>query len=244
MIRAFLVDDEELAIRRLSRLLKETSRVEIAGSSTDPIDAIAWLSSNTADVVFLDIQMPGMTGFEMLAMLDPQPTVIFTTAYDRFALEAFKVNSIDYLLKPVEQEHLDRALLKLERLQSPKQDLGALLKQLTARYPERIASKVGDRVQLVELPKVSHFYAEDKLTFAAAKGKNFAVDHTIGELEEKLDPTKFYRIHRSTILNLAWAQEMDAWFSGGVLVRLKDEKATELAVARDRVRGLKERLGI
>ena len=244
MIRAFLVDDEELAIRRLSRLLRESGKVEIAGTSTDPVDAIAFLSSHAVDVVFLDIQMPEMTGFEMLGKLQPQPVVIFTTAYDRFALEAFQVDSIDYLLKPVEQEHLDRALQKLERLRRPKQEFGELLKQLTARYPERIASKAGERVQFIELPKVSHFFAEDKLTFAAAKGRNFSVDYTIGELEGRLDPQRFYRIHRSTILNLAWVQEMDSWFSGGVLVRLKDEKATELAVARDRVRGLKDRLGI
>lgn len=243
MIDAFLVDDEELAVRRLAHMLKETGRVNIAGSATDPVDAIGWLSTHTVDVVFLDIQMPGMNGFEMLSALNPQPVVIFTTAFDRYALEAFKVNSIDYLLKPVEQEALERALLKLERL-GGKQDLGDLIKRLTARYPERISSRVGERVQFVDLPRVTHFYAEDKLTFAATKMKNFPVDHTIGELEEKLDPRKFYRIHRSTMLNLAWVLEMDTWFAGGVLVRLKDEKGTELSVARDRVRGLKERLGL
>jgi two-component system, LytTR family, response regulator len=244
MIRAFLVDDEPLAVRRLSRLLTETGRVEVAGSSNDPIDAIAWLSSNTVDAVFLDINMPGMNGFEMLRMLEPQPNIVFTTAYDHFALEAFRASSIDYLVKPVDQEQLERALTKLERLSGPREDTGDLLKRLEAvlsgqqpRYPERIASRVGDRILFLDLPRVTHFFAEDKLTFAVVKGKPHIVDHTIADLEQKLDPSKFCRIHRSTLLNMAWVAEMDS-----VLVRLRDEGRTELVVARDRVRGLRERL--
>src|SRR6478609_3300218 len=120
MIRAFVVDDEALAVKRLARMLEETGRVEVVGTSTDPVDALAALGGNAPDVLFLDIQMPGMTGFEMLSMLDPQPLVIFTTAYDQYALQAFEVNSIDYLLKPVEERHLARALDKIERWrQSP-----------------------------------------------------------------------------------------------------------------------------
>jgi two-component system, LytTR family, response regulator len=248
MIRAFLVDDEPLAVSRLSRLLTETGRVEVAGSSNDPIDAIAWLSSNTVDAVFLDINMPGMNGFEMLRMLEPQPNIVFTTAYDHFALEAFRASSIDYLVKPVDQEQLERALGKLERLSGPREDTGDLLKRLEAvlsgqthsqrpRYPERIASRVGDRILFLDLPRVTHFFAEDKLTFAVVKGKPHIVDHTIADLEQKLDPGKFCRIHRSTLLNLAWVAEMDS-----LVVRLRDEGRTELVVARDRVRGLRERL--
>jgi len=246
MIRAFLVDDEPLAVRRLSRLLSESGRVSVVGSSNDPIDAIAWLSSHTVDAVFLDINMPGMNGFEMLRMLDPQPNIVFTTAYDHFALDAFRASSIDYLVKPVDQEQLDRALTKLERLNGPKEDPADLLKRLEAalgapqlRYPERVASRIGDRILFLDLPRVTHFFAEDKLTFAAVKGRPHIVDHTISDLEQKLDPAKFYRIHRSTLLNLAWVQEMDS-----LLVRLKDETRTELVIARDRVRGLRERLGL
>ncbi|MDQ6677719.1 MAG: LytTR family DNA-binding domain-containing protein [Acidobacteriota bacterium] len=254
MIRAFLVDDEELAIRRLSRMLLETGRIEISGTSTDPVDAIAWLSSNQVDVVFLDIQMPGMNGFEMLSMLDPQPMVVFTTAYNQYALKAFQVHSVDYLVKPVEQEHLARTIKKLERLRVGEEqpDAAALMRRLTAAlnqtapaYPDRIATaRVGDRTQFLELARVTHFFAEDKLTYAATKAKNHLIDHTITELESRLDPKRFFRIHRSTLLNLTFVQEMDSWFGGGALVRLKDEKGTELPVARDRVRGLKERLGI
>jgi two-component system, LytTR family, response regulator len=254
MMRAFVVDDEPLAVKRLSRMLEESGRVTVAGTSTDPVDALAALSEHPPDVLFLDIQMPGMNGLEMVKLLDPQPLVVFTTAYNHYALEAFQVNSIDYLLKPVEERHLARALDKLERLRAPgatPPDLKALMAQLTgalqgvaAEYPERIASRLGERIQLLELAKVSHFFAREKLTYAATGSKDYVVDYTVAQLDQKLDPRQFCRIHRSTLLNLAWVREVDAWFAGRVLVRLKDAKATELAVARERVQDLKKRLGI
>ena len=257
MIRAFVVDDEPLAVRRLKRMLDETGRVEMAGSSSDPVDALAALAETKVDVLFLDIQMPGMTGFEMLGMMDPQPLVVFTTAFDQYALKAFEVNSIDYLLKPIEERHLARALDKIERLHAsaaPAPDWKALVAQLAgalkqpgaalaAEYPERIASRLGDRIHILDLAKVTHFFAQEKLTFAAMEGKNHVVDHTISDLEQKLDPHHFFRIHRSTLLNLAWVKELDAWFGGRFLVRLKDAKSTELQVARERVQELKKRLG-
>jgi two-component system, LytTR family, response regulator len=257
MIRAFVVDDEPLAVRRLKRMLDETGRVEVAGSSSDPVDALAALSETPVDLLFLDIQMPGMTGFEMLGMMDPQPLVVFTTAFDRYALQAFEVNSIDYLLKPIEERHLLRALDKVERLRgsaAASPDWKALLSQLAgalrqpgaglaAEYPERIASRLGDRIHILDLAKVTHFFAQEKLTYAATEGKNHVVDHTVSDLEQKLDPHHFFRIHRSTLLNLAWVRELDAWFGGRVLVRLKDTKGTELQVARERVQELKKRLG-
>ena len=247
MIRAFVVDDEPLAVKRLSRMLRETGRVEVVGGSSDPVDALAALSSASVDALFLDIQMPGMTGFEMLAMMDPQPMVVFTTAYDQYALQAFEVNSVDYLLKPIEERHLARALDKIERLRAspgPPPDWKALMAQLAAGgYPERIASRLGERIQILELSHVTHFFAHDKLTYAATEAKNYVVDYTVSDLEQKLSPRSFCRIHRSTLVNLAWVKEMDAWFGGRVLVRLKDAKSTELQVARERVAELKKRLG-
>ena len=258
MIRAFVVDDEPLAVRRLGRMLRETGRVEVAGSSSDPVDALAALAEAPVDVLFLDIQMPGMTGFEMLGMMDRQPLVVFTTAYDQYALRALEVNSIDYLLKPVEERHLTRALDKIERLRASSAaapDWKALLAQLAGalrqpggalaapEYPERIASRLGERIHILDLARVTHFFAHDKLTYAATEGRNHVVDHTVSDLEQKLDPRHFFRIHRATLLNLAWVKEMDAWFGGRILVRLKDAKATELQVARERVQELKKRLG-
>jgi two-component system LytT family response regulator len=252
-LRVFLVDDEPLALRRLARLLEATGRVEILGSAIDPESALDYLSEQSVDVLFLDIEMPGLNGFEMLARLARQPIVIFTTAYDHYALRAFEVNSIDYLLKPIESEQLDRALNKIERLRQdpPGQDFRLVFEQLAEQlrsdatnYPDRVASRLGERVQLIETARITHFYAKEKLTYAATEEKDYVIDWSIAELEQKLDPKKFVRIHRSTLVNLSYVHELHSWFAGGVIVRLKDEKRTELAVARDRVRALKERLGI
>jgi two-component system LytT family response regulator len=250
MIQAFVLDDEPLAVRRLSRMLEETGRVEVAGASSDPVDAVEWLSANQVDVLFLDIQMPGMDGFEALSMLNPQPLVVFTTAYDQYALQAFEVNSIDYLLKPVGERHLLRALDKIERLRSGgiSQDLASqlasLLQSRQTSYPERIATRLGERLQFLDLDQVTHFFARDKLTYAATKAKNHVVGYTISELEQKLNPKQFCRIHRATLLNLAYVLELDAWFEGRLMARLRDEKRTELQVSRDRVQELKKRLGV
>src|SRR5262245_49378545 len=119
MLRAFVLDDERLAVQRLVRLLDATGRVEIAGTATDPEDALAFLSGHAVDALFLDIQMPGMTGFQLLERLDANVPVVFTTAYDRYALNAFEVNSVDYLLKPIEPERLARTLDKLLRVPGP-----------------------------------------------------------------------------------------------------------------------------
>jgi two-component system, LytTR family, response regulator len=248
LLRVYLVDDEALALKRLTRLLRQTKRVEIVGSTVKPGEAVEFLSENSVDAVFLDIQMPGMTGFELLQKLPKEPAVVFTTAYDQFALNAFEVNSIDYLVKPIESERLEKALTKLERLQarpqalSENEQLRALARELARKYPERIASRVGERVVFVEVSKVTHFYARDKLTYAATPSKDYALDVTISDLEEKLDPAHFLRIHRATLLNVNYVDEVSSWFGGGMVVRLKDGKRTELQIARDRLREVKERL--
>jgi two-component system LytT family response regulator len=253
-LRAYLVDDEPLALERLRRLLERTGLVEVTGSTTEPEQAVAALTADPPDVCFLDIQMPRLDGFEVLARLPSQPIVIFTTAYDQYALKAFAVNSVDYLLKPIEPEALERALKKVERLrgvgQSGQPDLLALLKQLTdslratkPEYPDRIASRLGDRLWFIDLAQVTHFYAQDKLTFAVSEGKAYCVDYTIAELESKLDPKRFLRIHRSTVVNVAWIKEVASLPGGALNVRLKDGRQTDLTVARDRTREFKTRLG-
>jgi two-component system LytT family response regulator len=255
-MNAYLVDDEPLAIERLARLLAEIPGVRIAGSATDPAAGLDFLSRTPVDVLFLDIQMPGMNGFELLSRLAEQPPVVFTTAYDQYALRAFEVNSIDYLLKPVDPQQLERALRKLERLAGGARpdwmrhpDLRSWLGELGASlrapaYPERISSRLGERVHVIELAQVTHFFARDKLTYAVAGGRGYAVDYTIADLEQKLDPRKFVRIHRAILLNLDWAGQLDSHFGGRLTVLLKDAKATELPVSRDRARALKDRLEI
>lgn len=260
-LRAFLVDDEPLAIERLERLLARFPVIEIAGTATDSAAAVNILNESrerAIDVLFLDIQMPGMSGFELLSRLAVQPFVIFTTAYDQHALRAFETNAIDYLVKPIETDQLERAIKKLGRLrpvakadwqQNPA--LPDLLKELTASlretqpsYPHRIASRVGERITFLDLENVTHFYAQDKLTYAVAAGKQHCVDQTISDLERRLDPARFLRIHRATLVNVDWIQELSTWFAGKLVVVLKDPQHTQLTVARDRVRELKGRLGI
>jgi two-component system LytT family response regulator len=253
-LRAYLVDDEPLALERLRRLLEQTGRVEVTGSTTEPEKAVAALTADPPDVCFLDIQMPRLSGFEVLARLPIQPIVIFTTAYDQYALKAFDVNSVAYLLKPVEPDALDRALKKVERLRGADQlappDLQVLLKQLTdslretrPEYPDRIASRLGDRLRFLDLARVTHFYAQDKLTYAVSGGKAYCVDYAIAELETKLDPKKFVRIHRSTVVNVEWIKEVASLPGGALNVRLKDGQDTDLTVARDRAREFKARVG-
>ncbi len=263
-LRAYLVDDEPLAIERLQRMLARFGALDIVGSSTDPAKAVDDLTKAAAagpgksiDVLFLDIQMPGMNGFELLARLEVQPFVIFTTAYDQYALRAFDVNSIDYLVKPIETEQLERALAKLGRLRplvkpdwqqssdlpAVLQDLAASLRSQHEKYPRRVASRFGDRISFLDLATITHFVARDKLTYAVVNGREHSVDQTIAALEERLDPSRFLRIHRAILLNLDWIGQANVSLAGHTVVSLKDAGTTQLPVARDRVRLLRSRMG-
>jgi two-component system, LytTR family, response regulator len=252
-LRAYLVDDEPLAITRLTRLLDETGRVDVIGSATDPEEAVEALTRLPVDVCFLDVHMPRLNGFEVLARLPSQPIVVFTTAHDQYALEAFAVNSVDYLLKPVDRNHLERALGRVERLRSRVElstpDLQGLLRNVAdslwrarPEYPDRIASRLGDRLWFIDLGQVTHFVAEDKLTYAVEAGKPHCVDYTIVQLERMLNPKRFIRIHRGTIVNASWIKEITTQPGGGLNLRLKDAQGTDLIVSRDRARDVKTRL--
>jgi two-component system LytT family response regulator len=253
-LRAYLADDEPLAIERLRRLLERFDSVEIIGSTSEPETAVRELTNNLPDICFLDIEMPRLTGFDVIERLPKQPIIVFTTAYDHYALKAFGVNSIDYLLKPIEPEDLERALNKVQRLygsEEPRhQDLRTLLQQLTdsireasVKYPDRIASRLGDKLWFLDLADVTHFRAEDKLTYAVSEGKQYSVDYSIMELEKKLDPEKFVRVHRGTVVNVTWIKEASTLPGGALNLRLKDRQGTDLTVARDRAREFKTRLG-
>ena len=256
-LRAYLVDDEFLALRRLTRLLQETGRVEVVGSTTSALAAVDFLGAEAVDVVFLDIQMPGLNGFEVLARLPVQPAVVFTTAFDKYALRAFDVNSVDYLLKPIGMRQLDRALARVEALRGADRtaELQAQVQQALMKLlgefsgpprtpPDRICSRVGERILFLDLAKITHFIAKDKLTYAAVDGKEHVVDYTIADLEQRLAASGFVRIHRSTLINLALVDEMHRWFRGRMVVRMKDKNRTELAVSRDHVKALRERLDL
>jgi len=220
--RVFVVDDEQLAIRRLVRLLEATERVEVAGTASDPRDAIARITDDIA-AVFLDISMPEVDGFAVARKLPPGTLIVFTTAHDQHALRAFEVNALDYLVKPVRAEDLGRALDKLAR----------------RRGGPRLTSRVGDRTHVVELDRVTHFQAEDKLTYALTTDDSYIVDESIAALEERYAGDGFLRIHRATLVRLTAIAEV---LANPPRVRLKEGNRV-LQVARDRVRELKDALG-
>lgn len=255
-LRAFLVDDEPLALKRLSRLLVETGKIEIVGQTTEPLEALQIIPTLEIDAIFLDIQMPELTGFELLQKLTNYPPVIFTTAFDEFALKAFEVFSVDYLLKPIEAERLEKTLEKLEKLISEKQTDTINLQNFLASWTnnsvverirpfDKVASRIGGKVLILTVSEIACFFAEDKMTFAQnIEGKQFPIDYSLNELENKLDIRFFLRVHRNSIVNINFVDEVHGWFSGKVLVRLKGTKKTEIVVARDRVKILKEFLGM
>lgn len=233
--RVYLVDDEALALKRLARMLDATGRVEIAGQSTDPEAAIAEIAAlSDLDLAFVDISMPDVDGFELCARLPAGVMVVFTTAHDEHALRAFATNAIDYLLKPVRDDELGRALDKLDRLREQQADAQTQV--------GRIASRLGDKILLIDLDRISHFIAEDKLTYAVTSERTYVIDQSISDLEDRYARVGFFRIHRATLVRLSAIVELTGG-PDGTRVRLADTK-TELQVARERVKGLKDKLGV
>ena len=244
--RVFLVDDELLAIKRLSRMLDATGRVEVLGSAIDPAHALVQIATfgTGLELVFLDISMPVLDGFEVCARLPPHVMVVFTTAHDEHALRAFQTNAIEYLLKPIREADLVRALDKHDRLRelpaaAAQAELAAAIQRIAAAAPRRIASRLGDKIHLVELERITHFQAEDKLTYALTAERSYVVEPSITELEVRYP--EFARIHRATLVRLTAIVEIHAT-PAGTRVRLADGR--ELAVARERVKTLKDRLGV
>lgn len=255
-MRAYLIDDEPLALDRLARLLRAGKRVDVVGKTTNPKAAVQFLSSAEVDVVFLDIHMPELDGFELLNQLENQPPVIFTTAYDQYALKAFEVNSVDYLLKPIDSRQLDRALKKVEsRGFNSRADVANILQSTIAKlahslpgdergFPYQICSRIGARVAVINLDRITHFYSEDRLTYAATDARQYIVDYSLETLEQVLSDKGFLRIHRSTLVNLAFIEELHRWFGGRMILRIKSSSHIELTVARSYVRVLKQKLGL
>ena len=253
-LRAMVVDDEPHALRGIVRLLKETGRVEVVGTAPDPDQALAFPGWAGVDV--LDIVMPGMTGIELTQRLPCDPLVVFITGYNQYAVQAFEVHAVDYLLKPVERARLERTLDRLEgRLGDATRQSTRVLAEQLARYLqagtgpgamgriEHVGGRVGEHLRVVDLARVTHFVADDRLVYAMTTTKErHLVDPSMDELERRLDPSRFLRIHRTCIVSLAHAEMIPGHFGREVVLRLKD--GTELDVARDRVRALRERLGL
>ncbi len=238
--RALIVDDEPLARQRVEDLLVEDGRFIIAGRSGDGLQAATDILALRPDLVLLDVQMPGMDGFEVLEAVAPEslPAVLFITSYDQYALRAFEAQALDYLLKPFDGERFRRALDRaLEWLTPPGPGLdeGRLRSLLTEvaqhrPYPQRILGKAGDRMILVPSASIQWVEAENNyVRLHTAEGSSL-VRQTMEGMLSRLDPDRFRRIHRSHIVNLDFIQELQPWFSGDVLVLLRD--GTRLTLSR------------
>ena len=260
-LRTVLVDDEQLARDELGYLLEQLGGVEIVGQARDGLDALHAIVRLQPDLVFLDVQMPGLNGFEVARrMMDAgaaAPHIIFVTAFDQHAVEAFEVNAVDYLLKPVDPGRLEIALDRArKRMTSERQatadgqaiDRDQLEKivQLVAERQnrrERLAIKVGERFLLVHAEEILYASLSDEavtvVTNLHAGTSNF---RTLDELQARLDPTVFWRVHRSHLVNINKIKEIVPWFSRNYILRMKDEKATEIPVSRTQTRRLREYL--
>lgn len=236
--RTILIDDEKLALSRLRRLLNDFSPlIEIIGEAANGQEGCSLIEKERPDLIFLDIEMPLLNGFEMLQRLQYMPIVVFATAYDQYAIKAFEENSIDYLLKPIEKERLKLTIKKLEKLQASPQEgflqendnLWKLLQKINP--PQEINSisvKVGNKIILLRLEEIAYIEAEDKYTFVyTAEGKKHILDYTVAYLEQKL-PAYFIRVSRSSIVNKKFIAEMHKHFSGKYQIILSDKTRTKI----------------
>jgi len=234
--RAVLVENEELSLSRLRRLLSSfPMQVEIVGEATTGPDAVQVIRELNPDVVFLDIDLPGLSGFEVLARLEQQPAVIFTTAFNQHALDAFKTYAVDYLLKPIGVEAVGRAVGKLGAMGFGRDRLTEALERLlppSARYLSRFPCRVGDRTILLQVSDIMYFQADNKYTSVFTLDRDFLVDTPLVDLEKKLDPQEFVRIHRATLVAVSWIEELRRSDDGRYRVFLKDTKHTELRASR------------
>jgi len=231
MIRTLIVDDEALARERLRAVLATEHDVKLVGECADGEEAVAEIRSAAPDLVFLDVQMPGAGGFDVIREVGPErmPHVVFATAYDAFALRAFDVNAVDYLLKPFDEDRIRRAVSRArERIASgaPRLDPGALamLEELrrAEAYPERLTVRTGTRYAVVRVAQVDWIGAEDNYVRLHVGRDSHLLRETMAGMERRLDPRGFVRIHRSTIVNVDRVRSIESWGLGEFLLVLQD----------------------
>jgi two-component system LytT family response regulator len=237
-IQALIVDDEPWARKRIATLLKSEEDVEVVGECCDGADAIRKITQLSPDLIFLDIQMPEVNGFEVVEAVGPKemPPVIFATAYDKYALQAFDANALDYLLKPFDEERFHKALARarnqMGRGKNDSQALRSLLTSLreSGKYLGRLAVKSRGRVIFLQVSEIDWLEASGNYVTLHVGRDAHLLRTTMTALEPKLDAMQFVRIHRSTIVNLDRVKELQPWFHGEQVLLLKD--GTKLTVGR------------
>ena len=215
-MKAVIIDDERLARAELRRLLAAHPEIEIAGEACNGDEALALIAQTSPDLLLLDVQMPGMTGFDVLERLDDVPQVIFTTAYDAYAIKAFEVNALDYLMKPIPPARLAAALAKVRPRSGPTR-------------LERVFVRDGDRCWIVALPDIFLLESEGNYTRVHFDGQRPLIRRSLNALEAQLDPAVFFRANRQEILNLKWIDKVDLGIAGGLSVTLCGGRAVEMS---------------
>ncbi len=252
-LRAVVADDEQPAREELCFLLGQIEDVTVVGQADNGVSALEVIGAVEPNVAFLDIQMPGFTGFEVANLLlqngSPSPWVVFVTAYDQYAIEAFEVNAVDYLLKPVEQRRLDQAVERLRRRLSTglarDERIDHLVRLMAdrGRRRDQLAIRVGDRFLLVQADDVIHASVDgDTIEVATAQVAGTSNYRTLDELQARLDPDLFWRVHRSHLVNINKIKEIVPWFSRNYMLRMKDAKGTEIPVSRAQTKRLRDYL--
>ena len=215
-MKAIIIDDERLARAELRRLLAAHSEIEIAGEACNGDEALTLIAQTSPDLLLLDVQMPGLTGFDVLERLDEIPQVIFTTAYDAYAIKAFEVNALDYLMKPIAPARLAGALAKVRPRSGPTR-------------LERVFVRDGDRCWIVALPDIFLLESEGNYTRVHFNGHHPLIRRSLNALEAQLDPAMFFRANRQEILNLKWIDKVDLGVAGGLSVTLRGGRAVEMS---------------
>jgi two-component system LytT family response regulator len=215
-MKALIIDDERLARLELRRLLGEHPEVEVVGEARSGDEALTLVPQLAPELIFLDIQMPGMTGFELLERLDDLPQVIFTTAYDAYAIRAFEVNALDYLLKPIAPERLAAALGRVR----PSADRGRL---------EQVFVRDGERCWIVRLADIFLLESEGNYTRLHFGNERPLIRRSLNALEEQLDPAIFFRAGRAEMINLKWIDKVDLAVTGGLTVTLRSGRQVEMS---------------
>ncbi|WP_425389976.1 LytR/AlgR family response regulator transcription factor [Ekhidna sp.] len=223
-MKAIIVDDERLARKELMSLLASHPEIEVVDEAANPDEAVEKIEKHDPDVVFLDIQMPGKTGFEMLEEMEKVPQVIFTTAYDEFALKAFDYNALDYLLKPIQPERLTESLNKvtIKAAKNPSKD-----QKLSSK--DQVFVKDGDKCWFVKLEDVRLFESDGNYIKVYFDKFKPMIHKSLNALDERLDDRHFFRASRKHIINLGWVESIDTWFNGGLLVQLKGGEKIEVS---------------
>jgi len=258
-LRVVVVDDEQLAREELCYQLEQLDGIEIVAQASNGIEAIGAVERHEPDLVFLDIQMPGLGGFEVARRLleqeDEAPALVFVTAFDQHAIEAFEVNAVDYLLKPVESGRLEQALQRARRRveadrqgpsTAPTNDqLEQIVKMMAGRQTRRdqVAIRVGERFVLVQADEIIYAsLADESINIVTGQVAGTSNYRTLDELQARLDPDVFWRVHRSHLVNINKIKEIVPWFSRNYILRMKDAKGSEIPVSRAQTKRLREYL--